>query len=520
MNRRVGIAGLIWTTSILGSRVIGLVREHVLGRTLGVSADADAYRASFTVPDTFVYLLAGGALSVVMIPLLSAHLEKGDDARAWRCFSVIANFLVVLMGVLLPTLWLAMPSLASVVAPGFAPAQADLLVHLSRIVLPAAIFHLLGGLLQAALLARDKHGIPALSPLVYNGCVIIGGVVGGSAEGFAWGVLVGAMLGPFLLPLLACLRSGLRWTPVFSLTDPDFVTWLTRSLPVMLGWSIVGMDDYVLSHFGSELDAGHVALLGYAKQLMRVPMGVFGSAMAYAAYPTLTRLCVDGKTSEAWKMLSEATRQVLVLAFGSEVVLTVAGPEIGTLVYSTTRIAPERMTELGGCLALFSLALGGWSAQVLLSRGFYARGKVWLPTWLGFGVLLLALPGYSLLGDRFGAYGLATASTIGITAYVLLLGALLRRELRGDAAFGPFLVKAVLATALGCAAGYGLRLALPPATWTFVDALWRATLLSGVGGLVFLGAAWALRLEGLEAALGPILRRVRRRVAPKAGGVA
>lgn len=507
MKRSIGVASLIWTASILLSRVIGLVRETVLGSTLGVSPEADAYRTAFTVPDTFLYLLAGGALSIVMIPLFTAHLERGDEARGWRTFSLIANFLVLLMALLLPAVWWWMPELCAWVAPGFDAAQMALLVHLSRIVLPATAFHMLGGLLQAALLARDRHGIPALAPLVYTGAVIVGGLVGGTAEGFAWGVLVGAALGPFLLPLVACLRVGLRWQPVLSFRDADFLTWLWRSLPVMLGWSIVAMDDAVINHYGSSLAAGAVATLGYAKQLMRVPMGVFGSAMGFAAFPTLSRLCAEGRAPEAWGTIRAATRQVLVLAFGSQVVLTVAGPEVATLVYSTRRIPVERMGELGLCLGLFSLALGAWSAQGLFARGFYAKGKVWLPTWLGTGLLVAALPVYGLLAGQ-GAWGLALASTVGITVYVVVLAVLLQRELGGEGGLGGFTLRGLVATAVGVGAGLGLRALLPALDGSRLDAAWRAALLGGVGGLAFLGAALVLRLEGLAEALGPLLRRL------------
>jgi putative peptidoglycan lipid II flippase len=44
---------------------MGLVREQIIGRTLGASREADLYFASFTLPDFLNYLLAAGALSIV-----------------------------------------------------------------------------------------------------------------------------------------------------------------------------------------------------------------------------------------------------------------------------------------------------------------------------------------------------------------------------------------------------------------------------------------------------------------------
>ncbi len=91
----IGIAMTIWAGSIFLSRIMGLVREQIIGRTLGASRLADLYFASFTLPDFLNYLLAAGALSIVFIPIFLKHLECGDDKRGWESFSVIANFILV-----------------------------------------------------------------------------------------------------------------------------------------------------------------------------------------------------------------------------------------------------------------------------------------------------------------------------------------------------------------------------------------------------------------------------------------
>ena len=67
--RTIGIASIIWASSIFLSRIMGLLREQIIGRTLGASREADLYFASFTLADFLNYLLAAGALSIVFIPI-------------------------------------------------------------------------------------------------------------------------------------------------------------------------------------------------------------------------------------------------------------------------------------------------------------------------------------------------------------------------------------------------------------------------------------------------------------------
>jgi putative peptidoglycan lipid II flippase len=369
------------------------------------------YWTAFVVPDFMNYLLAGGALSIVFIPIFGGYLAKGQTDEAWRAFSVIANALLLALGVATVGLWFALPALVPLVAPGFTDAQGAELVALSRIILPAQIFHLVGGLLSACLQAQDRHALPALAPLLYTGSIVAGGLLLGpsiGAYGFAWGVLVGSVLGPFGLPLYGCLRTGLRWSPTLR-WDDDLKAYLWRSLPIMLGWSIVVVDDWILRRQGSLVGPGAISTLQYAKTLMKVPMGVFGLATGVAAFPTLTRLLAKGERAQAYQTLATATRQMLVLAFGAQVVLTVAGTEIATVVYGP-KLPPEQHAAIGTALALMSLGLWAWAAQTVVARGFYAMGNTWLPTIVGTILVVLAYPVYAALGAAMGTDGLASAS--------------------------------------------------------------------------------------------------------------
>ncbi len=515
MSKRVGIASLIWASSILLSRIIGLVREAVLGRTLGAGAEADVYHAAFIIPDWLNYLLAGGALSIVFIPIFSHYLARGEEHRGWEAFSVIANFLVVLMVLVMSGLWIAMPGIVELVFPKFDDSQRAELVALTRIVLPAQLFHVVGGLLSASLQARDRHALPAIAPLLYTGSIVAGGLIGGveaGAYGFAWGVLIGSVLGPFGLPLIGCLRSGLSWKPRLSLRHRDLRTYLWRSLPIMLAFSVVAVDEWIFKILAQDMNEGSVAIAQYARNLMKVPMGVFGLAIGAATYPTLTRLMARDDRREAHATLSQAIKRILILALGAQVILTCAGPEISRVIYGG-RISDQQHEVLGMTLAVMCLGLWAWSIQSMLARGFYAMGKTWLPSVLGTVVVLACLPLYVVLGRQAATIGLAGAGAVAITVYVLILAVLLRREFaRHEAGYRGFALRVAPALALGIATGYGLGEAVDLAAFLGLDGLLAAlvngALQGGVGGLVYVLVALVLRVPGV-AELADIVRRRR-----------
>ena len=167
-GRSIAVASAIWGASLVLSRVIGLVRDLVVGRTLGTTGDGDLWQAAFTIPDFLNYLLAGGALTVVYLPIAARYLAQGDEEGAQRSFQRVGTLLFSVLVSATALLWYAAPHLLDLVAPGTAPERQAHLAALVRILLPAQIFHVLGGLVSAWLQARDRHAAPALAPLVYT----------------------------------------------------------------------------------------------------------------------------------------------------------------------------------------------------------------------------------------------------------------------------------------------------------------------------------------------------------------
>jgi putative peptidoglycan lipid II flippase len=503
----------VWSAGILGARLVGLAREAALGRTLGVGGEADLYQAAFTVPDFVHYLLAGGAMAVLAVPLFAAHLARGDERGAWRSLSSIGSVLGVLLGAALVAAWFAMPWLVRIAAPGFdAPGQAEL-ARLSRIVLPAQGFHVLGGLFSAGLLARDRHALAAFAPVVYNLVVVAVGVLNGSAEGFAWGVLAGSFAGPFLLPLAGCVRLGYRFELTFAPRHPDVRAWAMRALPIMAGFSIVVADDWFLRAHGTLLGTGAAATLGYAKALLRVPVGVVGLAAGLAAYPLLARRAAQGLHGELASDLSRALRAVVVLALVAQAALIACGTDAAALVYGRTRLGPDELAAVGDALALAALGLAAWTVQPLLARGFYALGDTWTPAVLGTLLALALWPLYGLARSAAGTAGLAATSAVAITLHALALRVALGRKLAALGATPPaglalFFTRVLVCFGVATGAGIALERALPPAQ-TAGDSALHCCAVGAAVAAAFALTGLATGLSEVRGALRPLVRRPR-----------
>jgi putative peptidoglycan lipid II flippase len=209
---------------------------------------------AFTIPDFLNYLLAGGALSITFIPIFARNIAEGREEDGYRSFSAIATVMGIGMLFFIILGEFLAERLIPLIAPGFPPDQIHIAARITRIVLPAQLFFYLGGLLMAVQYTRNRFLIPATAPLIYNAGIILGGLLLGKTvgmEGFAWGVLAGSFVGNFAIQVVGAHRTGLAFSPRFDLSDPGLKEFVRLSIPIMLGFSLVVVDEWMTRVFGS-----------------------------------------------------------------------------------------------------------------------------------------------------------------------------------------------------------------------------------------------------------------------------
>jgi putative peptidoglycan lipid II flippase len=490
-------ATLLLMGTVMLSRVIGYIREAYIAYAFGAGPQTDAYVAAFTLPDWLNYIVAGGAASITFISIYTRFLAEKRDADAKHTFSVIITVMTAVMVVGTIITEIFTPQFVHWMFRGFSPAQVDLCVHLTRILLPAQIFFYVGGVVSAVLLSHRLFLFPAFGPLLYNIFIILGGVIGGHRFGIsslAYGALVGSFAGPFLSSVIGAARIGTGYKPSFDITNPAFREWVRLSVPLMLGVSLVTADDWILRHYASS-GVGDIARLNYAKRLFAVPIAVLGQATGQASLPFFARLFNEKRLKEFAATVNDSVYRVSAASFLTTGWMMAAALPLIDLVYRRGRFLFSDTQTTAIYFFWFSLSLALWSAQGLYARAFYAAGDTWTPMAAVSIITGASLPIYSVLFHAFGVVGLAFASDIGIAANLVALAWLLHyRKLvsLGDLRWGELGKAALTAVIAGVASfevakivpfslsGYGsrvadlLQLALISITWAAATAagLW------------------------------------------------
>jgi putative peptidoglycan lipid II flippase len=423
-------ATVLLMVAVMLSRIVGYLREAYIAYAFGAGAQTDAYVAAFTLPDWLNYVVAGATASITFVSIYTRFLAENREDEAGKTYSVILTVMttVLIAGTIVAEIFT--PEFSRWMFKGFTGQQLDLCVHLTRILLPAQIFFYVGGVVSAVLLSHRLFLYPAFGPLLYNVCIILGGVIGGKLFGvqsLAYGALAGSLAGPFLVNVLGATRIGPRFRPSFNISNPAFREWVRLSIPLMLGVSLVTVDDWILRHYASY-GVGEIARLNFAKRLFAVPIAVLGQATGQASLPFFARLFNERRLADFAAIVKGSVYRVGAAALLATSWMMAASLPLVDLVYRHGRFQFSDSGPTALYFFLFSMSLVFWSTQGLYARAFYAAGNTLTPMIASTIITLLSLPVYAALFHWYSVLGLAVASDVGILANTAVLAWLLARR--------------------------------------------------------------------------------------------
>lgn len=379
----------------LASRVMGLARDLVTVRVFGDTAVGSAFAAAFAIPNMFRRLFGEGALSAAFIPEYT-RLSDDDPQRADKLASLVVGLLALITGGL--TVVIELGVLAVILATPADP-ERQLSLRLVMVCLPfmplICVAAILGGMLQA----RGRFGPWAAAPIILNLCIIAASVpffvLDVDPARWAYPISAAAVLSGVLQVAWSfwALRGVVRWTRAVSEVRPQAVAMLRRMGPVLVGLGTLQVNSFMdtliamwpnwvgPTMFGHAypLDARANAILFYAQRLYQFPLGVFGIAVATAAFPVLSRDARDPARFAA--TLGRGVRLSLFIALPATAGLMVTRDALVGTLYSGLGdgFSGEGVARAGAVLMGYSAAIWAYSVNQLYTRAFYAAGDTRTP---------------------------------------------------------------------------------------------------------------------------------------------
>jgi len=530
--------------AVMGSRLMGVVREQVFAFMFGASLYADAFIAAFRIPNLLRDLFAEGALSTAFTTTFTKTWEKEGEASAWHLARLVLSSLTFILGLICVAGVLFAPDVVYVISGGFenVPGKFDLTVRLTQLLFPFILFVSLAAAVMGMLNARHIFGIPASASTVFNIVSVIGGVIlacvfdpqknwfhphFGEKAIFGWcfGVLLGG-LAQLAMQLPSLWQIGFNFAGKLNFRDSALRTVLILMVPSAIAGSGVQINVMVNGQFASHIP-GAMSWLYYAFRLVQLPIGIFGVAIATVTLPAVARQHALDDLKAFGKTVEEALRFGFYLTLPASVGLAVVAQPVIQLIYEHGTFTAGSTTQTALALQAYTIGLAGYSGIKILVPCFYAmqpprfESRAESGFWSSFShfvinVVLFTPARVSLIGIALnlvlcfvlyyylglGHVGLALATGfIAILNFLQLVHAIQKKiDLGSPYDWLSFFLRVTIATlACGCIVLIGDQLFLAHRT---THSLLGATILFvniGLGGAVYLGLTMLLRVpESIE----------------------
>jgi putative peptidoglycan lipid II flippase len=505
--RHLARAGLIVAAAFFLSRVLGWVRLVVITNMFGAGAELDAYFAAFRLPDAIFELVAAGALSSAMIPVLAGLYQRDEEARAWRVVSTVLNAMLVALIVLAVIVGIFAPVIVPLIVPGFDAATTALTIDLTRIMLASPILLAMGAVASSVLNSRGRFAASALAPSLYNLAIIGGAILLGPALG-VYGLAIGVVIGGLfhvLVQLPALFREGFRPSSRIDLSDIQSRQVLKLMAPRALGLGANQVTFIVATLLATGLGLGAVTSYSVAWTVMQIPLGILVFPLGVVLLPAMSRAVATEATREFGELVVRSVRLLLYMTlFVTAVGIVLREQTIALLFGRGLDAVAIRATS--DTLGVLLLGLGGFSMVIVFARAFYSGQDTRTPVLTALLDMTVAIGVGVLTVGNLGLQGIALGLAAGGWTEATALGVLLWRRTPGagvERIVRPLLLFAVGA-ALAGAAAYAIAQLTTPYFGTQPGALGLIAQISVAGGgalLVYALYTYLLRIPELTQAL-------------------
>lgn len=495
----------IWTTFLaLLLKLSGFIREAIVAREFGVSAETEGYFLAFGFITLVIAMIATG-FNNVFLPMYIKARQNGQMADTNA--NALLNIMMVLFGIIsivgffaaelfVPFIY---PTMKAEIAPYaititkyffagmFLIALTSILdsyLQSRRIFVPSQLAKLLGTLGAAifAILFSDTWGIYSL---VY---------------GFLTGTAIGTVVQIFYLR-----RSSYLWKPDFHMQSDFQKAFLILIVPSLLN-SVVGQVNlFVNKAFaaGENVQLGAVTYLNNASLLISIPNAIYATTLAAIIFTLMSEQTEDFRKfrDTFFRGMEISLITLLPIAIG----LFFVGEQVLAVIYERGLFTSEDTSNTYLALMWYLPIIVFQGMQLILSKSMYARGKTAVVFRISVTTIVVNFVLNWFLVDDYGYPALAFSASIVSIYYFTMSMIVVYRDL-GMVEFKRFANMAwrvIIPAGLMGAAVWGAREILPVDAWPALIAL---AVLVPVGIIVYVIAVRVVYPAGFYRLVGMVRR--------------
>lgn len=376
-SKAVSIIAIIIGITLV-AKLIGFIRDAVIGSTFGTSIESDAYFIGLSIT-TIIFMSLGTAISTAVIPI-SVRLKSSTDKN--KALSSILNLTLIISGIITLICFLFTPQIVQVFAGGFSGEKLDLTIKLTQIMIPTVFFISIAYLFVGLLQANEHYFLPSIISFPYNLIAIIYLFVGVKTYGIT-GLAVVTTIGWFLQMLIQVPKvyqvSGFKYGFKLDLKNSFVKEYFIGLLPITLIAATQQITYLSDNTFASHLGDGKVTALYYSNMLFLaiVTTAVYG--ITAVMFPKFNKKYVEVDKRSFFTSINLVMKGIILLLVPISVGLALVSEDIISLIlmrgeFTQADVKTTSMLLIG--YASYMVAFGIWD---VLNKVYYTMGNKKLP---------------------------------------------------------------------------------------------------------------------------------------------
>lgn len=305
------------------SRILGLIREMIIGSVFGATGMTDAYVSATKIPNFFTTLFGEGSLGTVFIPIYNRGIEEEGKERTDDFVFSLLNLIVAFTSTLSVIMIFFSKQILKVTTGFNDPKRFDAANNLLKIVAFYFLFIALSGVVSSLLNNYKKFAVSASMGIVFNLTIIIGTLLLKNRMGI-YGLGVAYLFsGVFQLVIMLpqFFQIMKKYKFILNLKDEYVKEMFVLMVPTLVGIFGYQINEIVDNRFATSLPAGTASALNYASRLYLLPIGVFAISLAVVIFPTLSKAVVKNDSRTVKRVVHQGLYMLSFLIVPSSVIL-------------------------------------------------------------------------------------------------------------------------------------------------------------------------------------------------------
>ena len=330
-------------------------------------------------------------------------------------------------------------------------------VATSAMVCIAAVF-------SSVLNVLDSFGVPSITPIVLNACIIAslfcGVAIFGKSDienialSMCFGWLVGGVL-QMVMPAYCLIKKG--WKFKFDLKYSEEIKSLyALFIPALIGAAVVQLNIFISKLLAFNLNNDATQALYISSRILEFPLGVFSIAIATVYFPRLAKLAAQKLNNDFKKEYDDGLIASMAISIPAMFGIIVLAKEILGLLFQWGLFSIKDVDICLPVLIASVIGLPFFAFTTYATRGFHSNSDTKTPVKISYIAIALNIVLSVIFMFKFGTVGLALANVSAAIFTSIALHFKLKQKFEIKHIYSDML-KIILASVIMALVCFGIR---------------------------------------------------------------